>query len=181
MSPATSPAAPRRATPLSTEYNFRINDMVTWTRGRHTLKFGAGIPHIGRRAFDDNTNALGTYTFGPTLNADGIASPQPRSRITRTTSPPAFSQNTGDVHFIYHQQEMGAFIQDQFKINARFSITPGIRYDWQNFLATKRLGFSPRVSFAWVLDEDSKTGRPRRRRHLLRSLRLRSPARPGPL
>ena len=50
---------------LSTEYNFRINDMVTWTHGRHTLKFGAGIPHIERRAFDDNTNALGTYTFGP--------------------------------------------------------------------------------------------------------------------
>jgi hypothetical protein len=51
---------------------------------------------------------------------------------------------------------MGAFIQDQFKVNARFSVTPGIRYDWQNFLATKRLGFAPRVSFAWVLDEDSK-------------------------
>jgi hypothetical protein len=52
---------------------------------------------------------------------------------------------------------MGAFVQDQFKVNARFSITPGIRYDWQNFLATDRLGFAPRISFAWVLDEDSKT------------------------
>ncbi len=71
--------------------------------------------------------------------------------------PSGFSQNTGDVHFIYHQQEMGAFIQDQFKVNARFSITPGLRYDWQNFLATERLGFAPRVSFAWVLDEASKT------------------------
>src|SRR6202043_311403 len=71
--------------------------------------------------------------------------------------PSGFSQNTGEVHFIYHQQEMGAFIQDQWKINARFAITPGVRYDWQNFLATKRLGFSPRVSFAWVLDEHSKT------------------------
>jgi hypothetical protein len=52
---------------------------------------------------------------------------------------------------------MGAFVQDQIKINSRFQITPGVRYDWQNFLATRRLGFSPRVSFAWMLSEESKT------------------------
>ncbi len=141
---------------LSTEYNFRIFDMVTWTQGRHTFKFGAGIPHMSRRAFDDNTNALGTYTFGPTLNADGSIA-QTALQNYANNLPSGFSQNTGDVHFIYHQQEMGAFVQDQFKINARFAITPGVRYDWQNFLANKRLGFSPRVSFAWVLDQDSKS------------------------
>ena len=142
---------------LSTEYNFRINDMVTWTHGRHTVKFGAGIPHISRRAFDDDTNALGTYTFGPTLAADGVTVLQTALQNYTNNLPSEFSQNTGDVHFIYHQQEMGAFIQDQFKVNERFSVTPGVRYDWQNFLAQKRLGFSPRVSFAWVVDEDSKT------------------------
>ena len=141
---------------LSTEYNFRINDIVTWTNGRHTLKFGASVPHMNRRAFDDNTNALGTYTFGPTLNANGSVAQTALDNYT-SDLPSGFSQNTGDVHFIYHQQEMGAFIQDQFKMNARFSITPGLRYDWQNFLADKRLGFAPRVSFAWVVDEDSKT------------------------
>ena len=57
---------------LSTEYNFRLYDMMTWTHGRHFVKFGAGVPHINRRAFDDNTNALGSYTFGPTLAADGV-------------------------------------------------------------------------------------------------------------
>ena len=140
---------------LSTEYNFRINDMVTWSRGKHTLKFGAGIPHISRRAFDDNTNALGTYTFGPTLNPDGSIA-QTALQNYANSLPSGFTQNTGDIHFIYHQQEMGAFIQDQWKINDRFSITPGVRYDWQNFLATRRLGFAPRVSFAYVLDQDSK-------------------------
>ena len=141
---------------LSTEYNLRITDMVTWTHGRHTLKFGASVPHMSSRAFDDNTNALGTYTFGPTLNADGSVARTALENFTNEL-PSGFSQNTGDVHFIYHQQEMGAFIQDQFKVNERFSITPGLRYDWQNFLADKRLGFAPRISFAWVLDQDSKT------------------------
>jgi hypothetical protein len=141
---------------LSTEYNFRINDMVTWTRGRHNIKFGAGMPHINRRAYDDNTNTLGSYTFGPTLNPDGTVAASALENYSNNR-PSAFSQNTGDTHFIYHQQEMGAFVQDQWKINERFSITPGIRYDWQNFLAEKRLGFAPRVSFAYVIDQDSKT------------------------
>jgi hypothetical protein len=142
---------------LSTDYNLRIFDTMTWTHGRHFVKFGAGIPHLNRRAFDDNTNAHGTYTFGPTLAADGVTVVQSALDNYESNHPSGYSQNSGQVHFIYHQQEAGAFIQDQFKVNNRFSITPGLRYDWQNFFAERRLGFSPRVSFAWVLDETSKT------------------------
>jgi len=142
---------------FSSEYNARIYDMVTWTRGRNMVKAGVGAPHIDRRAYDDNTNALGSYTFGPTLAADGVTVLDTALQNYAAGLPSGFSQNTGDVHFIYHQQEAGGFIQDQFKWNSRFSITPGLRYDWQNFLANRRLGFSPRVSFAWVLDEQSKT------------------------
>jgi len=146
-----------QADSLATEYNVRVYDMMTWTRGRNTIKIGAGTPHIDRRAYDDNTNALGSYTFGPTLAADGVTVLQTALQNYANNLPSGFTQNTGDVHFIYHQQEMGAFIQDQFKVNSRFTITPGLRYDWQNFLATRRLGFSPRVSFAWLLSEQSKT------------------------
>ena len=142
---------------LGTEYNARFYDMMTWTRGRNTIKMGAGTPHIDRRAYDDNTNELGSYTFGPTLAADGVTVLQTALQNYVNNLPSEFTENTGVVHFIYHQQEMGAFVQDQFKVNERFTITPGLRYDWQNFLATRRLGFSPRVSFAWLLNEDTKT------------------------
>jgi hypothetical protein len=146
-----------QADSLGTEYNARFYDMLTWTRGRNTIKLGAGTPHIDRRAYDDNTNELGSYTFGPTLASDGITVLQTALQNYAANLPSAFTENTGQVHFVYHQQEMGAFIQDQFKVSDRFQITPGLRYDWQNFLATRRLGFSPRVSFAWLLNEQSKT------------------------
>jgi hypothetical protein len=146
-----------QADSMGTEYNVRVYDMMTWTRGRNTIKAGAGTPHIDRRAFDDNTNELGTYTFGPTLAADGVTVLQTALQNYAANLPSAFSENTGVVHFVYHQQEMGAFVQDQFKATKTFTIPPGLRYDWQNFLAIKRLGFSPRVSFAWLLNEDSKT------------------------
>jgi Carboxypeptidase regulatory-like domain/TonB dependent receptor len=141
---------------LQTEYNFRLFDMVTWTHGHHMVKAGIGIPHLNRRAFDDNTDALGTYTFGPTLASDGVTVLQSALENYQNSLPSGYAQNSGVTHFIYHQQEMGAFVQDQWKINDRVSITPGLRYDWQNFLARDRLGFSPRVSFAWVLDPDAK-------------------------
>ncbi len=142
---------------LSTDYNLRLYDIVSWTHGHHYLKIGAGIPHFNRRAFDDETGALGGYTFGPTLASDRVTVLATALQNYQNNRPSGFYQNFGAEHFIYHQQEMGAFFQDQYKINSRFSITPGLRYDWQSFLATRRLGFAPRVSFAWVLDEHSKT------------------------
>jgi len=142
---------------FATEYNARLSDVATWVHGRNLVKYGISLPHIDRRAYDDQTNELGTYTFGPTLAADGVTVLQTAFQNQGNGLPSAFSQNSGDTHFIYHQQEMGAFVQDQFKVNARFAITPGLRYDWQNFLPQRRLGFSPRVSFAWVLDPASKT------------------------
>ncbi len=139
-----------------TENNARLSDIVTWTRGRNLVKYGINIPHIGRRAFDDETNQLGSYTFGPTVAADGVTVLETSIQNYSANLPSAYSLNTGDTHFIYHQQEMGAFVQDQIKISERFAINPGLRYDWQNFLAERRLGFSPRLSFAWVVDPDSK-------------------------
>jgi hypothetical protein len=141
---------------VSTEYNFRMNDTVSWTYGRHTVKVGANVPHLSRRVLDDNTNNLGSYTFAPTLAADGVTVQATALENYTNNLPSAFTQNSGVSRFVYHQQEAGVFIQDQWKVNDRFSLTPGLRYDWQNFLATDRLSFSPRLSFAWVLDPDSK-------------------------
>ena len=146
-----------QANALSTEYNLRLFEVVQWNRGRHFVKFGASVPHFSRRAYDDNTNDLGSYTFSPILAPDGVTVLTSALSNYENNRPSAYSLASGQVHFVYHQQEMGAFIQDQIKISSRFSITPGLRYDWQNFLAEKRLGFSPRVSFAYVLDPASKT------------------------
>ncbi|MGC9159112.1 MAG: TonB-dependent receptor domain-containing protein [Terracidiphilus sp.] len=141
----------------ATELNLAIDDVLSWTRGRHLIKAGINLPHIDRRGFDDHTNELGTYTFGPTLAADGVTVLATALENYAANLPSGFSESTGTTHFVDHQQELGAFVQDQFQINTRFSITPGLRYDWQNLLATRRLGFAPRFSFAWVLNEKSKT------------------------
>jgi hypothetical protein len=61
-----------QADQLNTEYNARLSDMVSWTVGPHSFKFGVNVPHFSRRVMDDHTNQDGTYVFGPTYAADGV-------------------------------------------------------------------------------------------------------------
>ncbi|HZQ44011.1 MAG TPA: TonB-dependent receptor [Acidobacteriaceae bacterium] len=141
---------------FTNQYNGRLSDMVTWTRGRHLLKFGIGVPNFNRRVLEDDTNSGGTYTFGPTVDAKSNVVATALSNYDNNR-PSTFTQNTGVSRFVYHQQEAGGFVQDQVKLTSRFSVTPGLRYDWQNFLPGNRTAFSPRLSFAYVLNQKSET------------------------
>ena len=162
---------------LSTDYNLRIYDIMTWTRGRHFVKFGAGIPHLNRRAFDDNTNALGTYVFGPTLAADGVTVLTSALDNYESGHPSGYSQNSGQVHFVYHQQELGALhpgpVKDQRPVldHARHPLRLAEFLRRRSGWASRRACRSPGCS-----NEASKDSGARRRRHLLRPHRLRFPA-----
>jgi hypothetical protein len=136
----------------ASEYNLRADEMVSWTRGPHNLKFGVNVPHFSRRALDDETNRDGTYTFSPTYAADGSLL---RTAIQNQQAgdPSGFTIKQGQERYIFHQQEFGGFIQDQIKLKPWFSITPGLRYDWQNFISNDTNNFSPRLSFAWILNQ----------------------------
>ena len=57
-----------------TEYHFDGTDIVTFTSGKQEIKFGIDVPDISRRAFDDWTNQLGTYSFAD-LNAFAASQP----------------------------------------------------------------------------------------------------------
>jgi hypothetical protein len=48
---------------LETENNLKINDIVSWSHGHHYIKFGINIPNLSRRAWDDRSDRLGTYSF----------------------------------------------------------------------------------------------------------------------
>ena len=128
---------------VRSEYNLRISDKFTWTHGAHTVIAGVSLPHFSRRVMDDHTNSLGTYTFASLADYEA-------------NQPAGYTASQGQVRFVYPQQETGAFIQDQIKLSPNFSITPGVRYDWQNFLSNDINNVSPRFSFALVLDQ--KTG-----------------------
>ncbi|MGH9587969.1 MAG: hypothetical protein ACRD3F_13525, partial [Acidobacteriaceae bacterium] len=138
---------------LSTEYVLRAQDLMTWTMGPHTIKFGINVPHLSRHVFEDNTDRDGSYTFSPTYAADGTTVVTTAIQNQQAGNPSGYSVKEGQRRFVYNQDELGGFVQDQIKLTPWFSVTPGLRYDWQNFQDQDLNNFSPRVSFAWVWDQ----------------------------
>lgn len=141
---------------VQTEYNPNISDMFSWTLGRHQLKFGIQMPNMGRRILEDMADRQGTYTFGkvpnctPASSTDTSCSPLTAYQLGIAST---FTMQQGQERFLTHYLQPGAFFLDQFQLTPRLTITPGIRYDWQNTLSGRKDSFQPRFSIAYLLDK----------------------------
>jgi hypothetical protein len=123
----------------TTEDHFNLTETVSYVHGRHLLKGGFQVPDFSRRGFDDRVNRDGTYTFSSL--ADYAAG-----------RPLSFVQQQGDGRLVFLQKVFGAFVQDQIDVSERFSITPGLRYDWQNIFSDNN-NLAPRLSVAYAADK----------------------------
>ena len=128
---------------LFTENAVKINDALSWTRGRHLLKFGINIPNWTRVGLDDFTDFGGEFTFSSLLDY-------------ANNHPLLYAQQTGQTHYVFMYKELAGFIQDQIRVRQKLSITIGLRYDWQNYF-NSNYGFAPRASFAYALGNRHKT------------------------
>ncbi|HEY2431652.1 MAG TPA: TonB-dependent receptor [Vicinamibacterales bacterium] len=123
----------------TSEYHFNLTESLTYLHGRHLIKGGFAIPDFSRRGYDDRTNRTGTFTFS---SLDDYSRGVPLS----------FVQQRGDGNLAFLQKVFGAFVQDQITVGDRFSVTPGLRYDWQNIF-TDNNNVAPRLSAALALDK----------------------------
>jgi hypothetical protein len=124
---------------FQTENNLKINDTVSWTRGRHYVSFGVNIPNLSRRAWEDRSNRSGTFNFA---NISSYQSNRPYS----------YTQQAGPGRSIFWMNEIGTFVQDQIQLKKNLQVSIGVRYDWQTyFKAWNDLG--PRGSFAYRLND----------------------------
>jgi hypothetical protein len=122
----------------TSEYHIQSTEKLTYVRGKQLFTGGFEIPDFSRRGYDDQTNAAGTYTFATLADFDA-------------GRPQSFVQQRGNGNLVFLQKVFGAFVQDQIMVSDRFSVTPGLRYDWQNIF-TDNNNFAPRVSAAWALN-----------------------------
>ncbi len=118
-----------------TENTIHVNEIVSWSRGKHYLRAGIQLPQFSRRALDDQTNRLGTYQFA------SLAS-------YMTNTPYVFTAQQGVGRGLYWINEFGSFIQDQVILNPHVQVSLGLRYDWQTFLHDNN-NLAPRISLAY--------------------------------
>lgn len=126
----------------TTENNLKINDIVSWSHKRHYVKFGITIPNLSRRAWQDETNRVGTYSFASLADYEAAR-------------PSNFTQRQGYGHTIFWLNELGIFAQDQIQVTPRLQAIVGLRYDWQTYFESPH-NFSPRGSLAYAL-KDQRT------------------------
>jgi outer membrane receptor protein involved in Fe transport len=118
---------------------------VTWLRGNHSLK--AGVDLLRNRVTIRFPGALqGVYTFSSLSGflAGNFAS---------------FQQAFGEPDTHQTNDNLGAFVQDQWHAAPRLMIDAGIRYDLQqlpSLIHTDRNNISPRLGAAWDIDGDGR-------------------------
>ena len=121
---------------LQTENHLILDDIWSWTHGKHTFRSGFNIPDLSRRGLDDNTNSAGTYSFSSLQDyLDG--------------QPFSFLQQSGNGHVVFWERLFGAFFQDEYQMRPNLQITGGVRYDWQNYFHDAN-NVGPRLSFAYA-------------------------------
>jgi outer membrane receptor protein involved in Fe transport len=68
-------------------------------------------------------------------------------------TPTKFTLQEGQSRFLTHFDQPGAFFQDQIQVTPRLTVTPGVRYDFQNALPGTMDAVLPRLSVAYVFDK----------------------------
>jgi len=127
-----------------TEYHFDGTDIVTYTSGRHEIKFGIDVPDISRRGYDDWTNQLGVYSFAD-LNA--YAASQPFLYLTQR----------GEGHVDFLEKTFAGIVEDTFRPQPNLSLSLGVRYYWQNYFNDIPYDVAPRFGFAWAPKPKGRT------------------------
>lgn len=137
----------------SAENRWEVADMVSWARNRHTLKFGGRI-RAATLSDTSGQNYNGAFTFS-SLDSyrltklglrDGLIPEQIRMLGGGASQ---FSITAGDPMADVGQIDAGLFLQDDWRIHRRLTLTAGLRYEVQNNIQD-RLNIAPRVAFAWA-------------------------------
>jgi hypothetical protein len=94
---------------------FQFSDMATWTKGRHTVKFGADIRY---NKVDNGSgfNSKGTFTFNSLQDYINNNAFQ-------------LQQALQTASFQADQWQTGFFVQDDFRITSELTINMGLRYE----------------------------------------------------
>jgi len=117
------------------ETTLEFQDIATYFRGRHALRFGVEARPRLIRAIDAS-NFGGTFEFS-NLNRLAIGDPF------------VFFINRGRPDVSFSQHEAYSFLQDEVKFRPNLSLTMGLRYGWQSKIGDGN-NFAPRLALAFA-------------------------------
>lgn len=143
-----SPCCPSNSTETRVEYQ----DYLTYNLKRHTIKGGFQLQYVDNYDYSAN-NFNGTYTFSTLEIYRAVLAGEP---LPPGAGRAQFTITQGDPELSYSQSEMAWFLQDDFRVSQNFTLSVGVRHEFQTNFDDK-INFAPRVSIAWSPFKDRKT------------------------
>ena len=107
---------------LTLDTNFEWTDNVSWTRGRHSMKFGFDEIRDQLGGYNYPNSMYGTYNFNGAYTGFGYADfllGIPQTTQLTIPNPPRYLRGT----------TWSLYAQDQFKVNQRLTLNYGVRYE----------------------------------------------------
>ncbi len=161
----------RRAFP--DERRTQFADTLSIARGRHLIKLGLDIS----RAYDLQDNLFqegGVYSYGNRVNfiSDFARIGKVCGTTPRQFCYDRFSQGLGPLAFEFATTDLGFFIQDDWRIRPRLTLSLGLRYEYEKMsdpqipnallpatsvFPDDRNNVGPRVGLAWDLTGKGKS------------------------
>jgi hypothetical protein len=154
---------------------YELQNILTTTRGSHALKVGFRARQTDTSSFS-NSNFNGSYSFTPPNAVTGAVCPNtvtsldvyqqtelmladgvPMSSILAMgCGPSQFTLSSGIPYQQARQFDLGAFVQDDWRLRPNLTINAGLRYETQNNIHDHH-DFAPRFGFAWAPGAKGKT------------------------
>jgi hypothetical protein len=137
-------------------FDYELQNYLTYTLKKHTLKGGVQVAYTNQSSYS-LSNFNGTYTF-PSLGEYCRIAGVPCSATLSSTARGRyqFTVSTGSPKLTYSQTEYGLFVNDDFRFSPTFTLSLGLRSEFQNNLGDKN-NFAPRLGIAWSPFKDRKT------------------------
>lgn len=122
-------------------------DIATVVWGRQTITFGGGA-RPRHFYITDSSNFGGTFTF-PSLAAYSASQQSLCTSPGAPQCPELFTMNLGNPRISFAQNEYFSFFQDEVQVLPSFSLSLGLRYEWQSNVDYYR-NLAPRVALAYA-------------------------------
>ncbi len=157
------------------ELRNQIADTLTWSHGNHTFKFGADISHV-KDVLSNIYQQNGSFSYSGGIGnfLEDIYSPAVAACGGRPCNVfySGFSQGFGTLTFTIPTTDVAFFVQDDWKVTPRFSLSMGLRWEYEALPAPPfpnpavpateqypnyKKDFGPRLGFAWDVFGDGRT------------------------
>jgi hypothetical protein len=123
---------------------WELDNISTLSHGRQAIKFGFRVRDT-RDANFANSGFNGTFVFANSQDyTTAVQNPTAATpeQLLYSTGTPSVTSNIFDI---------GAFIQDDWKVNNRFTLSGGLRWESQNHVSDHD-DWAPRIAMAYALD-----------------------------